>query len=119
MLIFENLIAYQKSLLFTQSIYRQTNNWPQKETYALTNQIRRSATSIPLNIAEGSSRSRKDFNHFLDISRGSCFETIAILTIAKNLHYISDDIYKRYYSDIEELIKIIHGLKKSLSKSKS
>ncbi len=115
MLIFESLTAYQKSLLFIEKMYRTTSSWPKTELYSLTDQLHRAATSIALNIAEGSSRSRKDFAHFLDIARGSCFETVAILSIAKSLHYISGPLYMSFYQDIEELIRIVQGLKKSLS----
>lgn len=119
MFIFERLTAYQKSLLFTQKIYSLTKSWPRTELFGLIDQIRRAATSIPLNIAEGSSRSRKDFKHFLDIARGSCFETVAILTIAKNRQYISSNIFFALYGDLEELVRILQGLKKSLGFSKS
>lgn len=119
MFIFESLTAYQKSLVFTQKIYSLTKTWPRDEHFGLIDQIRRAASSIPLNIAEGSSRSRKDFKHFLDIARGSCFETTAILTIAKNQQYIPENLYTTLYRDIEELVRILQGLKKSLGVFKS
>jgi four helix bundle protein len=111
---FEQIIAYKKAIDLTNCIYELTNNWPRQETFALTDQIHRSITSIALNIAEGSSRTHKDFCHFLDISRGSCFESVAILAIAKKQGYINDKKYNELYNTIEELVKIIQGLKKSL-----
>lgn len=119
MFIFESLTVYQKSLSFINQIYSLTKNWPKTELFSLTDQIRRASTSIALNIAEGSSRSRKDFSHFLDISKGSCFETTAILHIALSQSYITETQYRSCYQQLEELVKIIQGLKKSLSFSKS
>lgn len=83
---FEDLKVYQKGLGFVDDIYLITKPWPKSELFGLVSQLRRAAISIVLNIAEGSSRTNKDFSHFLSLSRGSCFECVAILTIAKNQH---------------------------------
>jgi len=88
---FEELRVYQEGLLFIDFIYNITSKWPKDEIFGLTNQLRRAAVSIVLNIAEGSSRTRKDFRHFLDLSKGSCYECVAIVTIAKNRKYITDE----------------------------
>jgi len=114
MFSFEKLIAYQKSLDITTQTYLLTKNWPKAELFSLTDQLHRAITSIALNIAEGSSRSQKDFRHFLDISRGSCFESVAILSIAKRLGYITTQQYSNLYYSLDELTKIIQGLKKSI-----
>lgn len=115
MFSFENLNVYQKALEFTYLIYKLTNQWPKSELYGLTSQLRRSALSIVLNIAEGSSRSKKEYRHFLDIARGSCYECVPILKIALNNNLVSDLIYARCYDHIEELTKMINGLKRSLT----
>lgn len=114
MFLFENIIAYQKALLFTNQVYKTTTSWPKIELFGLTDQIRRACVSIGLNIAEGSSRSRKEFRHFLDMARGSCFECVSILTVARNQGYINLNQYSFLYAQVEELAKIIQGLKKSL-----
>ena len=114
MFFFENIVAYKKALSLVEAAYQITKKWPKSEQYSLTDQFHRSTTSIALNIAEGSSRSHKDFRHYLDIARGSCFESIAILTIAKNQKYLSTEDFSTLYQQIEELTKIIQGLKKSL-----
>ena len=80
---FEELRVYQEALEFTDEIYTITSKFPREEMFGLTNQLRRSAVSIALNIAEGTSRTKKDFCHFLDIARGSCYESVANLTISK------------------------------------
>lgn len=114
MFLFENLTVYKKSLDLVELLYSETKKWPQKELYVLTSQLLRAGTSISLNIAEGNSRSHKEFCHFLDIARGSCFECVAILTIAKRQGYIDDAHYQLIYNHLDELVKMIQGLKKSL-----
>lgn len=112
---FENLQIYQESLLLAEEIYTITKSWPKEELFGLVSQLRRAAISIVLNISEGSSRTKKDFCHFLDMSRGSCFECVAILTMAKTLGYISDHQYKHLYSQLIKVSKMNSGLKKALS----
>ena len=114
MFLFENLVVYKKSLSFVEFVYVLVKKWPKEELFSLTEQCKRAATSISLNIAEGNSRTSKDFRRFLDIARGSCFECLAIFSIAKNQHFIDDQQFRTLYIQLEELTKMIQGLKKSL-----
>ena len=98
----KNLEAWKEATKFITEIYRITQNFPQHELYGLTNQIRRSAVSIPANISEGCARqSDKETIQFLYISIGSIAELETELLIAQNLGYASniDEI-------MEKLIKI-------------
>ena len=98
----KNLEAWKKATKFITEIYRITQDFPQHELYGLTNQIRRSAVSIPANISEGCARqSDKETIQFLYISIGSIAELETELLIAQNLGYTSniDEI-------MEKLIKI-------------
>ncbi len=98
----KNLEAWKKATKFITEIYRITQDFPQHELYGLTNQIRRSAVSIPANISEGCARqSDKETIQFLYISIGSIAELETELLIAQNLGYASniDEI-------MEKLIKI-------------
>ena len=113
---FENLRIYKLSLVLVDDVYAISNKFPSDELFALTNQLRRASVSICLNIAEGSSRTKKDFSHFLDLSRGSCYECVAILTIARNRKYISINDYENFYFKLNELTKMINALKTSLKK---
>lgn len=98
----KNLEAWKEATKFITEIYKITQNFPQHELYGLTNQIRRSAVSIPANISEGCARqSDKETIQFLYISIGSIAELETELLIAQNLGYTSniDEI-------MEKLIKI-------------
>jgi four helix bundle protein len=80
---FEELRVYKESLHLIDLVYKITDLWPQNELFSLTNQLRRAVISIALNIAEGTSRTKKDFRHFVDMARGSCYECVAIISIAR------------------------------------
>ncbi len=111
---FENLNIYQESLNYSSLVYKITRSWPKDELFGLTNQIRRAAVSITLNIAEGSSRTKKDFRHFLDQARGSCYETVAVVTTAKKLSYITETEFLSIYETANRLSRMINALKNSL-----
>ena len=93
--MYKKLIVWQKAMELVRSVYRLSKGFPTDERYALTDQLRRAAISIPSNIAEGCGRtSRKDYAHFLSIARGSLYETMTQLQIAQDLGYIeiSEDL---------------------------
>ena len=104
----KDLIVYQKSKDLVMSVYGILDSFPDSERFALSNQIRRAVVSIPSNIAEGMGRvSDKDQAHFLNIAYGSVMETYAQLDIAHDLGYITDEIFNKLESDIEEVCKMI------------
>lgn len=112
---FEELQAYKEAVDFTNEIYQLSDTFPRNEHFSLTNQLRRAAISIVLNIAEGSSRGGKDFQRFLMMSRGSCFECVAILQICKNRRYITANDYEKYYEFCDKLSRMLNNLNKYLS----
>lgn len=69
---FEKLDVYKEGLLFVDFVYSLTKSWPSSGRYILVDQLIRAAISISLNIAEGASRTRKDFRHFLSTSARKC-----------------------------------------------
>jgi len=115
MINFEKLNVYQESVSLALDIYKVTKSFPKEELFGLVSQLRRAAVSISLNIAEGSSRRKKEFAHFLDMARGSCYELIPLLKIAFELRYITGNQYKDFYERIDNLTKRVNALKKSLS----
>ena len=91
MIGYKNLEVWQKSMQLVTDVYRLVKQLPREETYALADQIRRSAVSVPSNIAEGSSRnSKKEFVQFLYISLGSLCELETQILIAKNIGYVKN-----------------------------
>ena len=83
---FRELVVWQKSMELTVVIYRLTQGFPREEMFGLTSQLRRCATSIPSNIAEGQGRlNTREFRQFLGIARGSTCELQTQLEIARRL----------------------------------
>lgn len=88
---FEDLDVYQRTLDFVDSIYEITINFPKEELYSLTNQLRRAATSIALNIGEGAGSTDKAFINYLRVASDSLKECVVCLTIANRRNYISNN----------------------------
>jgi four helix bundle protein len=110
---YRNLNFYKKSHELTLEIYKITKNFPKEELYSLTNQLRRSVSSIPANISEGSAKTNKDFKRFLNIALGSAKETEYWLLLAKDLEYIPINIYEKLLKELNQIIgSIINYIKK-------
>lgn len=111
----KDLNVWKNAVSFVSDIYKITEHFPNSELFGLTNQIRRAAVSIPSNIAEGAARtSQKEFNQFLSIALGSRAEVETQLLIALNLQFISTNEYKELTIKIDDIRKMLIGLKKSL-----
>lgn len=112
---FKNLKVWQKGMDLVKNVYKSSKNFPKEELFGLTSQIRRSAISIPSNVAEGSGRrTEKEFNRFLDIALGSSFELETQLIIAHELEFLSDENFLHLNTELDEEQKMIIGLQKSL-----
>ncbi len=99
------------------SVYGFTSRFPKDETYGLSQQIRRSAISVPSNIAEGYGRqSTQDYIRFLQIARGSLYELETQLEIARNLEFLSSDAVVKLSESTTEIGKMLNSL---LSKLRS
>jgi len=113
----ETLDIWKESNSFVEKIYKISRKFPREEMFALTDQLRRSASSISANIAEGSgSNTKKDFSHYLDIFIKSIFETVSHLYLANQQGYISEQQRKSLYDEAEILVKKIQSFKKWLNK---
>ncbi|MBJ6368718.1 four helix bundle protein [Snuella sedimenti] len=88
----EDLKIWQKSINLAKAVYLLISELPSGEKFGLTSQIKRSAISIPSNIAEGSGRnSRKEFKHFLSVANGSAYELQTQLLLVIELNLINKD----------------------------
>ena len=111
-----DLQAWQLAMELVTSVYRLTATFPREETYGLSAQIRRSAVSVPSNLAEGAAReSRKEKLQFFSIARGSLSELETQPFIARNLGYIyeTDEIFVR----LNDVFGLTGGLIRSLKRS--
>lgn len=98
---FKKLQIWDRSYKLCIDIYEITKHLPAEEKFGITSQIRRSAISVPSNIAEGSAkRSRKDFANFLTIALGSLFELETQLSLARDLDLISQDRYNPIQTEL-------------------
>lgn len=105
---FRKLLVWQKSMTFVTAIYSETKSFPNEELYALTSQIKRSAISIPSNIAEGYGRQgQKDYLRYLNIALASLFELQTQLEIAYNLNYLIEDNFNKLYEDSREIERML------------
>ena len=111
---FENLDVYKKANIFVNQIYSLTKGYPKEEMFGLTSQLRRAAVSIPLNIAEGSARSKKEFARFIDVAKGSISECVTILEISLKQQYVNKKQMEEFKQQLVELSKMLSGLKRSL-----
>ena len=106
-----DLIVYQKSILFVSEIYLLTSGYPKSEQFGIVSQMRRSAVSIPSNIAEGSARnSDKEFKYFSSIALGSATELNYFLQLSKDLGYIDDKIYFELSNKLKIVLKMLNKL---------
>lgn len=112
---FKNLKVWRKGIELVVDVYKTSSDFPKEELYGLTSQIRRSAISIPSNVAEGAGRGTdKDFNRFLDIALGSAFELETQIIIAHELEFLADNDFEELSVKLNEEQKMITGLQKSL-----
>jgi four helix bundle protein len=114
---FQSLEIWKKSHSLVLSIYKITeNDFPKSELFTLTTQIRRAASSIPTNIAEGCGRrTNKDFAHFIQMAIGSSSEVEYQLILAKDLKYITEETWKSLSKNITEIRKMMLSFNKKLS----
>jgi four helix bundle protein len=107
-----DLIAWQKAMALVTEVYRVTRTFPKDELYGLTSQLRRSAISVPSNLAEGHGRnSRKEFHQFVGQARGSLVEVETQLEIAMNLGYLRKDVAEVLLDKASEVGRVVNGLR--------
>lgn len=112
---FEKYEIWNLSIHFAKGIYKLTSTFPKEEKYGLTNQMRRSSSSVGANIAEGVTRhSEKDKARFIEIAYGSLMETAHFLYLSKELEFIIEEEFASLRSQILELSNKINSFYKKL-----
>ncbi len=111
----KELKIWNKAIELTVEVYKATASFPTDERFGLISQSRRAAVSIPSNIAEGAGRnSLKEFNNFLGIANGSCYELQTQLIVAHKLAMISEEVLNPILEYIDELQKMTYGFQQML-----
>lgn len=114
---FEKLLAWQAARELAKQTYVLTKAFPKNEQFALTNQMRRAATSVPANIAEGFSRQTvADKLHFYTIAAGSLTELQSFSYTAFDVGYLDEAKRQKLYNQCVNTHKILSGLIKSTRK---
>jgi four helix bundle protein len=112
---FKELKIWQKGFRIAVNSFKIASAFPSQEKFGLGIQITKAGVSIPSNIAEGSSRtSDKDYNRFIEISLGSCFELETQLLIAKEANYGDQSLIEETLRELTEEEKMITAFAKSL-----
>lgn len=113
---YKELIVWQKAIRLVVAIYELTEKYPKEEIYGIISQIRRSAVSIPSNIAEGRNRgTKKDFTQFLRIAYGSGAELETQIEISKQLPKTKNLNYKEVDALLLEVMKMLNVMIKNLN----
>jgi len=112
---FEELIVWQKAFKLCNEIDLISQSFPKKELFNLSSQIKRSADSVVLNIAEGSTgQTKPEFRRFLNMALRSAVEVVACTMLAKERKYINENQFRALYHEYEILCKMITKFRDSI-----
>jgi four helix bundle protein len=108
---FKDLSVWSKAHDLTLCVYRLTKQFPREELFGITSQMRRSASSIGANIAEGSGRrSDGELTRFLHIARGSACELEYHLLLARDLEFLAAETFAKLSGQVDEVQRMLTGL---------
>ena len=112
---YRDLRVWQEGMALAEACYLLTKRFPKDELFGMTSQIRRSATSVPANIAEGYGRdSTGEYIQFLRVSQGSLKELETHLALSSRVGLIADSETKSFLEECDRLGKMLHRLIRSL-----
>jgi four helix bundle protein len=112
---FRDLNIWKKAIELIKKVYEVSHGFPKEELYALSSQMRRSAISIPSNVAEGFRRKHnKEFEQFLYIALGSCAELETQVEIAHELNYVNKAGRNDLLERIDHICRMTSNLIKKL-----
>ena len=112
---YRDLDVWQVAMSLAEMSYRDTRDFPREETYGMTSQIRRAATSIPANIAEGQGREHsKEFAYHLSVAKGSIAELHTLLIVAQRLGYLETAALQSMEEELSQVRRPLIGLMSKL-----
>ncbi len=108
------LEVWKKSMALAREIYTATEAFPRSEIYGLSSQLRRSAVSVPSNLAGGAARrGSREFKQFINIAQGSLSELDTQLDLAHMLGFLDPALHAKLMSEVTDISKMLYGLSKS------
>jgi four helix bundle protein len=113
---FEDLVVYQKAMMFGEVVHETVKKFPVEERFELRSQFMRAADSIALNIAEGASGTDAQFNNFLGNALYSSNECVSCNTKARLRNYITFEEFEQNRALLVELSKMIISLRQKITK---
>lgn len=114
---FKDLQVWRKAHQLTLNVYRATEGFPRSELFGLTSQIRRAASSIEANLAEGCGRTQAEFGRFIQIALGSNCEVECHLLVSRDLLLLSPEIHRRLLEQVEEVRRMLNALLKTIRRA--
>jgi len=117
---FRDLVAWQKGIRLSLLVYRLTKRFPDEEKFGMVSQMRRSAVSIPANIAEGYGRGRRaEYIRYLEIGRGSLFELQTYLELAREMQWVDGEDLAAVARLADEVDRVVSALLRSLKRRRA
>ncbi len=112
---FRSLKVWEKAHQLTLLIYQASNDFPKEENYALTSQLRRSAASVPTNLAEGCGRgSDRELSRFVQVAMGSASEVEYLLLLCHELGYLHSELHQQLAELTTEVKRMLASLLRKL-----
>jgi four helix bundle protein len=114
---FTELKVWERSHILAIRIYALTRTFPEGECFGLTSQLRRAATSVPCNIAEGSKRLLpKDYSRFLNVAQGSASETEELLLLGRDLGLMSVEAAAPVLEEVDQVCRMLEALRQRVDR---
>jgi len=113
----EDLDVFKLAHRLALKIYSVTKTFPKEEMYSLVDQMRRAAASVGMNLVEGAQRlSSREYRQFVGIARGSAGEVCYQLLLAKDLQYISEEVYRELRTGYDRVVQMLSKLSQTLNR---
>jgi four helix bundle protein len=115
---YADLKVWQRSHQLVLEVYQVTARFPSEERYGVTGQLRRAATSVPTNIAEGSKRKQaQDYARFLNIAESSLAETDYLILLSRDLGYLDPPTADSLRRETDEIARMLSSLRQKIEAS--